>query len=149
MLTQVFVSSIYPILPPSFRSSNPVNNPVNVVPIAATLSPSRVRFYAISPRASDEVSCHYSQPLAPLFGLVRLSVSCRRSRVRPPTEHPYPRRIWSTQCRSRPNDHKSSRSLTILPCDPSSSLDIHRSDPYQAQSHDPAARTTGPHNSNE
>ena len=60
--------------------------------------------------------------------MVRLSVTCRRSRVRPPTEHPYPRRIWSTQYRSRPNDHKSSRSLTIIPCDPSSPLDIHRSD---------------------
>ena len=61
--------------------------------------------------------------------MARLSISCRRSRVHPPTEHPYPRRTWSAQCRSRPNDHKSSRSLTILPCDPSSPLDTHRSVP--------------------
>ena len=44
---------------------------------------------------------------------------------------PILRRFWSTQCRSRPNDQMSSRSLTIIPCEPSSPLDIHRSDPLK------------------
>ena len=67
--------------------------------------------------------------------MVRLSASCRRSRV--PVAYAFQRntsilrRFWSTQCRSRPNDQMSSRSLTIIPCEPSSPLDIHRSDPIK------------------
>lgn len=52
--------------------------------------------------------------------------SCRRSRVRLPTERPYPRRSWPVQCRSRLNDQMSSRCLTIVPYEPSSPLDIHQ-----------------------
>ena len=45
-----------------------------------------------------------------------------KTRARLPTGHPYPRRIRLTQCRSRPNGHKSSRSPAIVSCEHPRSL---------------------------
>ena len=69
----------------------------------------------------------HAQPWPHYSDWFALVPSCRGSRVCLPMEHPYPRRfrVWSVQCRSRPNDQKSSRCLTIVPCEPPSPLDIH------------------------
>ena len=70
--------------------------------------PSRVRYYARSPRASNEVSCHFRNPLPRYSDWLSLALSCRRSRMHLLTERPYPRRTRSVQCRSRLCDQISS-----------------------------------------